>query len=82
MASQEGRFKSGKLRVMSQKWQVKNDNSRVAFQKRLIVTTLISKDLLIKIGYLTLTILDLQKLAKKLLPFATIVRLAIFCFNL
>ena len=37
-----------------------------------------SYDLLVKICYLKLNLLDLQILARKLLPFATIVRLAIF----
>ena len=45
------------------------------FLELLVMTDL---ELLIKICYLTLNLLDLQILAKKLLPFANKVRLGIF----
>ena len=54
--------KRKKARVRSQQGKIKSD---------------FSLELLIKICYLTLTLLDFQILARKLLPFATIEHLAI-----
>ena len=70
MTCQDLRVKSDKSKVTSQDLQVRNEKSRMISQ---------DFDLLInRLGYLKPTRLDLQVLARKLLPFATKVRLAIF----
>ena len=61
-------------RVTGQELQLKSGMSRVTSYDQLRLTN--------KICYLIPTCLDLQILARKLLPVATIVRLAIFYYSI